>query len=61
MVERQAPFPRKELHKPYLVAWPVQYPVEEQAVVNAYRALSFPDEATAVLQWLDERPAASWR
>jgi transglutaminase-like putative cysteine protease len=53
VVERHAPFPRKDLHKPFLVAWPVQYPVEEQAVVNAYRALSFPDEATAVLQWLD--------
>ena len=55
VIERQTPFPGKELHKPNFVAWPVQYPVEEQAVVNAYRALSFPDEATAVLQWLDER------
>jgi transglutaminase-like putative cysteine protease len=53
MIERQRPFPAREFHKPVIVSWPVQYPVEETAVVGAYRTLSFPDEATGVLAWLD--------
>lgn len=53
-VERHRPFPARDFHTPTLIAWPVQYPVEESAVVNAYRTLSFPDEATAVLDWLDK-------
>lgn len=53
-VERQPPFPSKRLHEPAIIGWPVEYPVEEQPVVNAYRTLSFPDDATLVRAWLTE-------
>ena len=56
-IETQVPFPRKQFHEPAIVAWPVEYPVEELAVVNAYRTLSFADEGAAVKAWLDERLA----
>jgi transglutaminase-like putative cysteine protease len=54
-VERHAPFPSKRFHQPVIVAWPVYYPVEELAVVSAYRTLSFPADAAAVQSWLDEQ------
>jgi transglutaminase-like putative cysteine protease len=54
-IERHTPFPLKDFHSPSLVAWPVQYPAEEQAVVTAYRTLSFPDDATTVQGWLDKQ------
>jgi len=53
-IERQEPFPTKRFHEPAILAWPVQYPVEEQAAVSAYRTLSFPDEAAELKVWLDE-------
>lgn len=56
-LEQQAPFPARQLHEPALVAWPVEYPVEELAVVNAYRTLSFPDDGPALKAWLEERLA----
>ncbi len=57
-IERQAYFPVKRLHEPALVGWPVEYPVEELAVVNAYRTLSFPDDGALVKAWLDARLVA---
>ena len=52
-IERHRPFPAKIVHQP--ITWPVQYPAEELAIVNAYRALSFPDEAAQVQSWLQQR------
>jgi transglutaminase-like putative cysteine protease len=53
-LERDDPFPEKHFHEPWLVKWPVPYVVEEQPVVDAYRRLSFPDEAAALQKWVDE-------
>lgn len=51
-VERWDPFPERHFHEPWLVPWPVRYAAEEQTVIDAYRRLSFPDDAAAVEQWL---------
>jgi len=56
-VERSDPFPERRFHEPWLVRWPVQYAVEEQPVIDAYRRLSFPDDAAALDQWLSTDPA----
>jgi len=60
-IERTEPFPEKRFHEPWLVNWPVPYAVEELPVIDAYRRLSFPDEAGELQKWLDEglprRPA----
>ncbi len=53
-LERVDPFPEKQFHEPWLVKWPVPYVVEEQPVIDAYRRLSFPDEAAALQKWVDE-------
>jgi transglutaminase-like putative cysteine protease len=53
-LERLDPFPEKHFHEPWRVSWPVPYLVEEQPVVDAYRRLSFPDEAGALQRWVDE-------
>jgi transglutaminase-like putative cysteine protease len=53
-LERVDPFPEKHFHEPWLVKWPVPYVVEEQPVIDAYRRLSFPDEAAALQKWVDE-------
>jgi transglutaminase-like putative cysteine protease len=55
-IERAEPFPERRFHEPWLVPWPVQYEVEEQVVVDAYRRLSFPDDASALEQWLGTDP-----
>ncbi len=51
-VERVDPFPERRFHEPWLVPWPVAYAVEELPVIDAYRRLSFPDDAVAIEQWL---------
>jgi transglutaminase-like putative cysteine protease len=51
-VERVEPFPERRFHEPWLVPWPVAYAAEEQVVTDAYRRLSFPDDAGALEQWL---------
>lgn len=56
-LERQPAFPAKRFHEPTVIAWPVQYPVEELPIVNGYRTLSFPDEGARVQSWLDEKLA----
>ena len=60
-IERTDPFPEKQFHEPWPVAWPVPYAVEELPVIDAYRRLSFPDDASDLQKWLDEglprRPA----
>jgi transglutaminase-like putative cysteine protease len=53
-LERVDPFPEKHFHEPWLVAWPVPYVVEELPVIDAYRRLSFPDDAGELQSWLDE-------
>jgi transglutaminase-like putative cysteine protease len=53
-LERLDPFPEKRFHEPWLVNWPVPYPVEEQPVIDAYRRLSFPDDAAELQNWLDD-------
>ncbi|MET0280604.1 MAG: transglutaminase family protein [Steroidobacteraceae bacterium] len=53
VIERQAHFPARHFHEPAILGWPVQYPAEEQAVVDAYRTLSFAADAAPVQQWLD--------
>ena len=55
-VERVEPFPERRFHEPWLVPWPVEYEVEEQVVIDAYRRLSFPDDAGALEQWLGADP-----
>ena len=55
-VERVEPFPERRFHEPWLVPWPVEYVVEEQVVIDAYRRLSFPDDAGALEQWLGADP-----
>ena len=55
-IERMEPFPARRFHEPWLVPWPVEYAVEEQVVVDAYRRLSFPDDASALEQWLGIEP-----
>ena len=52
-VERVEPFPEKHFHEPWLVAWPAPYAVEELPVIDAYRHLSFPDDAGELQRWLD--------
>jgi transglutaminase-like putative cysteine protease len=56
-VERVGPFPERRFHEPWLVPWPVAYAIEEQPVVDAYRRLSFPDDAPALERWLEDGPA----
>jgi transglutaminase-like putative cysteine protease len=56
-IEKQASFPEQRLHAPVIIGWPVEYPAEELAVVNAYRTLSFPDDGALVRSWLDARLA----
>jgi transglutaminase-like putative cysteine protease len=53
-IERSDPFPEKRFHEPWLVTWPVPYAIEELPIVDAYRHLSFPDDAGALQKWLDE-------
>jgi transglutaminase-like putative cysteine protease len=55
-VERVEPFPERRFHEPWLVPWPVGYAVEEQVVTDAYRRLSFPDDAGPLEQWLGADP-----
>jgi transglutaminase-like putative cysteine protease len=55
-IEREDPFPEKHFHEPWLVSWPVLYEPEEMPVVDAYRALSFPDEAAELRAWLEKLP-----
>ena len=55
-IERMEPFPARRFHEPWLVPWPVEYAVEEQVVIDAYRRLSFPDDASALEQWLGIDP-----
>ena len=52
-VERVEPFPEKHFHEPWLVAWPPPYAIEELPVIDAYRHLSFPDDAGELQKWLD--------
>ncbi|MEO6367457.1 MAG: transglutaminase family protein [Steroidobacteraceae bacterium] len=54
-IERHKPVSATRLPQPTVINWPVQYPAEELTIVNAYRALSFPDEAAPVQSWLQER------
>jgi transglutaminase-like putative cysteine protease len=51
-VERWDPFPERRFHEPWLVPWPVRYAAEEQTVIDAYKQLSFPDDAAVLDQWL---------
>jgi transglutaminase-like putative cysteine protease len=51
-IERHRPFPEKRFHQPAIIAWPVVYPVEETAIVNGYRTLSYADESVRVEDWL---------
>jgi transglutaminase-like putative cysteine protease len=53
-VERFEPFPEKHFHAPWLVAWPAPYATEELPVIDAYRRLSFPEDAGELQKWLDE-------
>jgi transglutaminase-like putative cysteine protease len=53
-LERIDPFPEKHFHEPWRVSWPVPYAGEEQPVVDAYRELSFPEEAAELKSWVDE-------
>jgi len=53
-IERQRAFPDKQFHQPAIIAWPVIYPVEETAIVNGYRTLSYPDEASRVEDWVQK-------
>ncbi len=51
IVDRTAPFPERTLHRPFVVAHPVQYDPMEQAVVSAYLGTSYPDDAAALSAW----------
>lgn len=53
-IERHRAFPEKRFHEPAIITWPVIYPVEEIAIVNGYRTLSFPDEGARVEAWLQQ-------
>jgi transglutaminase-like putative cysteine protease len=51
-VERLASFPTRELHEPWRVAFPPQYDPLEASIIAVYHALSFPDSAAPLGEWL---------
>lgn len=51
-VERISPFPPRELHEPWRVAFPPQYDPLEASIVAVYRELAFPDSAAPLGEWL---------
>jgi transglutaminase-like putative cysteine protease len=55
IVDRTAPFPERVLHRPFAVAHPVVYDPMEQAVVSAYLATSYPDDAQVLSTWIGSR------
>lgn len=52
IVERLSPFPGREMHDPWRVAFPPQYDPLELAIGDVYRQPSFVEDALAVGAWL---------
>ena len=52
-VERSEPFPERRSTSRGSCRGRCSMPIEEQAVIDAYRRLSFPDDAAALEQWLE--------
>ena len=52
IVERMAPFPARDLHGPWRIAFPPTYEPLEAAIVAPYQAPSFLDGAGPVQAWL---------
>jgi transglutaminase-like putative cysteine protease len=53
VVDRSPPFPTQATHKPFLVPFPVAYDALELPVAAVYQALSYPDAAPSIAQWLE--------
>lgn len=51
-VERIAPFPAREFHEPWRVAWPPRYDPMEARITATYQVPAYPDDAPAVKEWL---------
>lgn len=51
-VERLSPFPTRELHEPWRIAFPPQYAPLEASIVAVYCQPSFTDSAGPVGEWL---------
>lgn len=53
-VERVAPFPLRDLHMPWRVALPPEHDPAELAIVGAYQAPTFTEDAPVVKAWIDQ-------
>jgi transglutaminase-like putative cysteine protease len=53
IVDRSPHFPTQATHKPFLVPFPVVYDPLERPVAALYQALSYPDAAQSIAEWLD--------
>lgn len=49
------PFPTERPHEPWQVPYPVAYDPLETQVAAAYQSPSFPEDANAVSEWLEEK------
>ena len=54
VVERLAPFPGREMHEPWRVAFPPQYDALEAPITAIYKTPSFPDDGPAIRNWLQQ-------
>ena len=52
IVERFTPFPRRDLHDPWRVAFPPKYDALEHAISDVYRVPSFVEDTPAIEVWL---------
>ena len=58
VVQRSRPFPREEPHTPCQILMPVSYDALEIPVAAAYQGVSYPDDITEILEWLQQHPVA---
>jgi transglutaminase-like putative cysteine protease len=56
VLQRTVPFPRKEPWAPWRIVLPVVYDALELPVVSAYQAPAYPEEGTAIRDWLSHTP-----
>ncbi len=55
-LRRSLPFPRQDPWEPWRIPIPVLYDALELPVVAAYRSLSYPADASAIRNWLQQFP-----
>jgi transglutaminase-like putative cysteine protease len=53
LIEREPPFPSKDVHEPWKVPFPVLYDPLETTITSAYQLPSYPDDVEILREWLD--------